>query len=227
MELLSIATARSVWLFDINELNPRGKSIFPELLEWLQEEYHFAKAPKSLTDVDETEALAFSQGTFQVREEIFVDVELKVYRDGLVANTWSSTRETDVFLGNVLNSAAEEFSLAYKPEMVRRKMYLSEINVRSPKEIAAINPRLYQFANKIKTLLPSNGKTDFEPAGVMIAPVQDMSPTSIAAFRFERKNGTSPDEHKFYSVAPLHTDDHLELLKDFEILLMGDNRSEA
>ena len=221
MELLNVITARSTWLFDLNELNPRGKTLLPELLEWLKDEYHFEKAPKSSTDVDETKALVFSQGTFQVKEEIFVNVELKVYTDGLVASTWSSTRDTDGFLGNVLSSAAEEFSLAYRPEIVRRKMYLSELHVKSFKELAGINPKLIEFAEKIRTLIPGNVRLPFEPAGVMIAPLQGFTSISIAPFRFERKNGTSPDEHKYYSVAPLHTDDHLKLLDSFEQDLMA------
>jgi hypothetical protein len=220
MELVSVATARAAWLFDIAELNPRGKSIFPEILEWLEEEYHFEKAPKSATDLDENKAFAFSRGKFQAGEEIFVDVELKIFTDGLVATSSSSTRDTEAFLESVLKSAAEEFSLAYKPETVRRKLYVSELNVRSSKDLAGINPKLAQVAEKISELLPQNVKLPYEIAGVMISPVQGVSNISISPFRFERKLNTSPDEHKFYSTAPLHTDEHLELLDWFEIQFM-------
>jgi hypothetical protein len=221
MELLSVNSARSVWLFDISELNPRGKSLFPELFEWLKDEYHFEKSPESITDVDETKAFVFSRGTFQVKEEIFIDVELKIYNDGLVANTWSSTRETDAFLESVLKSAAEEFSLPYKPEIVRRKMYFSELNVRSLRDLAGINPLLTQFSDKIAELLPKTMRLPFEFSGVMFSPIQGIAPISISPFRFERKLNTSPDEHKYYSTAPLHTDDHLKLLEWYEQNLMG------
>ena len=221
MELLSVATARSVWLFDLNELNPRGKSLFPELFEWLKDEYHFEKAPKSTADVDETKAFVFSQGNFQVKEEIFVAVELKVYNDGLVANTWSSTQETDAFLEDVLRSAATEFSLAYKPEIIRRKMYFSELNVRSLRNLAGINPTLVQLANKVAELVPGCLGISFEFAGAMVSPIQSMTPAIVSPFRFERKNNTSPEEHKYYSTAPLHTDDHLRVLDWFEQNLMA------
>ena len=216
MELVSVATARVAWLFDIAELNPRGKSIFPEILEWLEEEYHFEKAPKSATDLDDSKALSFSRGTFQVQEEIFVDVELKIFSDGLVAHTWSSTRNSEAFLDNILKSAADEFNLTYKPEIVRRKICLSELNVRSSKELIGINPKLAQIAEKVSELLPKNIKLAYEFAGLAVWPIQGVSNTSIAPFRFERKLNTSPDEHKFYSTAPLHTDEHLELLDWFE-----------
>src|SRR5260370_38570547 len=127
MELVSVATARVAWLFDIAELNPRGKSIFPEILEWLEEEYHFEKAPKSATDLDETKAFAFSRGNFPAGEEIFVDVELKIFTDGLVASSSSSTQETYAFMESVLKSAAGIFNSAYKLEIERLKMLLCVI----------------------------------------------------------------------------------------------------
>ena len=123
MELLSVLTARSVWLFDLAELNPGGKSVFPELFDWLKETYNFEKAPKSVEDADPTKALVFSRGKYQAQEEIFVHVaELKLYNDGLIATTQSSTRDTDAFLDDVLKTASQEFSLSYKPEMIRRKL---------------------------------------------------------------------------------------------------------
>src|SRR5207248_11230692 len=96
MQLLNVITARSVWLFDIAELNPRGKALFPDLFEWLKEAYDFQKVPSSLTDVDDTKAFVFSNGQYQAKEEIFVHVELKIYNDGLMANTQSSTRDTEI-----------------------------------------------------------------------------------------------------------------------------------
>jgi hypothetical protein len=221
MELISVVTARVVWLFDIAELNPKGKSIFPELLEWLQEEFHFQKAPKSVDELDDTKALTFSRGTFQAGEEIFVDVELKIFSDGLVASTWSSTRNAESFLESVLESAAEEFNLIYKPEIVRRRIYVSELNVRSSKDLVGVNPALVEVASEISRLLPQNLRLPYEFSGIMFSQVQDLSNIAISPFRFERKLKTSPGEHKFYSTAPLHTDEHLKFLGWFEDRFMS------
>ncbi|MGH9327692.1 MAG: hypothetical protein ACRD2B_13565 [Terriglobia bacterium] len=216
MELLNVLNARAAWLFDVNELNPHGKSIFPEIFEWLEDEYHFVKAPKSITDVDETKGYSFTQGTFQAKEEIFVTVELNIYTDGLVANSWSSTRNTEAFLENVLKSAADEFSLTFRPDIVTRKIYTSELNVKSDRQLAGINPALAQLAERLTELLPGNLKPAFEVGGVTISPVQAMAPQMLSPFRIERKLNTSPEEQKYYSKAPLHTDSHLELLSWFE-----------
>jgi hypothetical protein len=218
MQLLNVITARSVWLFDIAELNPRGKALFPDLFEWLKDAYDFQKVPSSLTDVDDTKAFVFSNGQYQAKEEIFVHVELKIYNDGLMANTQSSTRDTDRFLEDVLISASAEFSLNFRPEMIRKKLYLSELNVSSLKHFA--NPGFERFATKIAQATSSNGPFDFEFGGVSFWPRQTFPPLAVAAFHFERKLNTDRDQHKYFSRAPLQTDDHLQLLTDFEAELM-------
>lgn len=219
MKLLNVITARSVWLFDLNELNPRGKSLYGELFEWLKDAYSFEKAPSSFTDVDDTKALVFSRGQFQVKEEIFVAVELKIYNDGLIANSWSSTRDTDLFLADTLKSAASEFNL--NPDMIIRKRHMSEINVTSERDLNTVNPLLSEFAKKVAALLPADIPLPYEFGGVVFPPTQGPAVVSIAPFKFERKINTAPSDHKFYSSSPTHTDEHLELLNWFEGNLMG------
>ena len=222
MELLNISMARAVWLLDIAELNPRGKTIMPELLEWAKEEYHFEKAPSSVTDIDEkTKSLDFDRGQFQVREEFFVDVALKIFNDGFVAETCSSTRDSEAFLKDVVESATKEFSLAYKPEMVRAKMSTSEVFIRSIKDLTGINPKLSEFMAKMANLIPTNPGSDYTVASIAFWAVRRPLPEmSLAQFRFERKVGSLPHENKYYSSAPLHTDDHLALLDEFETTFM-------
>jgi len=219
MQLLNVSTARSAWLFDIAELNPRGKALFPDLFEWLKDAYDFQKIPSSLTDVDETKAFVFSNGQYQAKEEIFVHVELKIYNDGLIANTQSSTRDTDRFLEDVLISASAEFSLNFRPEMIRKKIYLSELYFFSLKNFT--NPNLEKFADKISQATSSNGHLDFEFGGVTFWPRQSFPPLAISAFHVERKQNTDRDEHKYFSKAPLQTDDHLRLVTDFEAEFMA------
>jgi hypothetical protein len=221
MELLNVNTARVVWLFDIAELNPRGKSLFPEILEWLKEEYHFEKAPATVADLDETKALTFSRGQFQVRDEIFVDVELKLFSDGLVANTQSSTRDTETFLEDVMKTAIKEFSLAFRPDTIRFKLYASEIYVRSVKQLVGINPRLLEFSSQIASLIPGNEHLSYEFAGLKFWPTHPMPNVSIAPFEFERKLNSLPKENKYYSRAPLHTDHHITMLGEFEAAFMA------
>lgn len=211
MELLNVVTARTIWLFDMNEINPTGKNVFPELIEWLKDQYHFEKYPSSVTDVDDSKGLAFSRGQFQAREEIFIAVELKIYTDGLVANTWSSTRDSDAFLVDVVDSAKRDFSLAFHANDVR-KLYLSEVNVRSSINLPSLNPKLIEFSDKISKLT----NHDFEFAGVSFWPRQSHPANNIPAFCLERKVKTDGAENKYYSRASFHTDNHLKIIEEME-----------
>src|SRR5947209_12633647 len=149
MELLSVIRARSIWLFDLQDLNPRGKDIESHLIDWMRDHCHFSKCPSSIYDRDANQALTFTNGSFQVREEFFISVDMmSIYNDGLVADTRSSTKDTDAFLEDVLNSAVRDFSLVYKPEMIRQKLYISELNVRSDRPLGNINPKLQAFVRK-------------------------------------------------------------------------------
>lgn len=222
MELLNVSMARSVWIFPISELNPRGKTVMPELLEWLKDNYSFDKAPSSVAELDPTtKAFVFERGQFQVKEEIFIDVGLKVFNDGLVAETQSSTHDSDAFIEDVLTEATKEFSLAYKPQMIGRKLRFSELYVHSMKALAGINPKASEFAAKIANLVPAKLGIPFDVAAFGFWPTQlTVPPIVLGPFRIERKLNTLPAEGKYYSTAPLHTEDHLQLLDEFESSFM-------
>jgi len=222
VELLNITAARVVWFFDLAELNPRGKTIMPDFLDWLKENYRFEKAPSSITDLDEkTKALVFERGQFQVKEEFFVDVGLKIYNDGLIAETQSSTHDSEAFLQDALQLATKDFNLVYKPQMLRNKLYFSELHVRSTKNLVGINPELADFAAKIASLVPSQMEIPYEFAGFSFWATRAMPHVVLGPFRLERKLGTLPEERKYYSTSPTHTEDHLKLLDDFEAIFMS------
>src|SRR5881296_1059274 len=111
MELLSVIRARSVCLFDLNELNPRWKAVYPELIQRLKDKYAFAKVPASQFDYEkDSNALAWIDGRFRVAEG-FVSVDLRIYFDGVVVDTRSSTNDADLFLHEVFELVNSEFGL--------------------------------------------------------------------------------------------------------------------
>jgi hypothetical protein len=204
MELLNINTARATWL------------------EWLKETYHFDKAPSSITYLDATtNALSCERGQIQIKEEIFVDINLKIFNDGIVAETQSSTHDSDSFLEDVLKLSAKDFSLTNRPTMIRNKVYFSELNVECPKNLNGMNPKLAEFAAKITRLVPSKIENRFDFAAIGFWPTIAVPHIVLGPFRFERKLHTYPSENKYYSTAPFHTDDHLKMLDEFETIFMS------
>ncbi|MGH9357858.1 MAG: hypothetical protein ACRD1O_01625 [Terriglobia bacterium] len=215
MERLIVSTAKVSWFFEYGELNPQGRDLFGDLIEWLKKQYSFEKSPGSLIDLNpETKALDFKLGRYQVREEVFIAVELSLYSDGIIANSWSSTKETEEFLHNVFTMAAAEFHLNFDPRIIRSKMYLSEVQYYSEHQLESINPKL----KEISETLASIGGRDCEFAGIQFW----FDPTKLPAkapFRIERKQNTDFGDNRYYSIAPLQTHEHIAALKEIENLL--------
>jgi len=215
MELLSVIKARSIWLFDGNDLNPRGKRIHPELLGWLKDTYRFSRVPSSIDDLDETKALAFINGSFQISPENIISVDLKVYNDGVVVDTRSSTKASDEFIDEMLTSMINQFDLAHSPEIIRKRLYLSELNVRCKGSLPSLNPKLKPFADKISRLV----NAEVELCSIGFWPGQKTT-APFSPFRFERKLNAEFSENRYYAAAPLQTDDHFELLNELETILV-------
>jgi len=154
---------------------------------------------------------------------MFVDVALKIFNDGLVAETQSSTHDSDAFLEDVLISATKDFSLAYKPQMIRNRVYFSELYMESLRSLNGINTKISQFAAKLTGLVPNKVENLFECAAIGFWPTYATARSNIVIgpFRFERKLNTLPTENKYYSTAPMHTDDHIALLQEFESTFMS------
>ena len=218
MQLLNINSAKAIWLFDLLDLNPRGDAVLSELLEWLKSTYGFLKYPSSPVDFDQnTQTLSFIGGKFlsgkdETGKERYIYVDLIVYKDGLVASTRSSTKDTDRFLEEALQAACAKFNLPYRSDLVTKKLYLSEIDVRLDKPLNLIHPIVQSMESTISSLL---GKVGFEFSGFTFSP-EPKAPWQYSQFRIERKLNTPWSENRYYSIAPLHTEDHLGLIEEFE-----------
>jgi|HubBroStandDraft_6_1064221.scaffolds.fasta_scaffold314734_2 hypothetical protein len=221
MRVLNVVTAASTWLFDIADLNPKGKSVFPEILEWIKDTYSFKEAPETAANLDENKGLTFKGGAFQAREEVFVDVQLTIFNDGVVARSSSSTEDTDRFLENVISSAVTEYSLTFDPSMVRRRIYLSELNVRLDKPLVSINPKLTAFADKLSAMCSNTAPTHFELGGISFWTDSTFAVTKTSPFLIERKANAPFNENRFYTKAPLQTEQHIVILAELEAILIS------
>jgi len=223
MEKLSVGVARSIWLFDINELNPAGKSIFPDILVWIGEKYSFGTFPKSIADQDkEKKGYIFKVGEFQ-SEEGAINVNFSLFGDGVVAETWSSTENGDAFLEDLLRSASAKYGLAYKPDLIRTRRYVSEVTFRLDKSLGDINPKISNFCATLNGIFARHHLSPFEMTGMIFAP--DVAATSYQppGFMIERKQGEAFTDNRFWSKSPFTTKEHLFALEEFEKMLAGES----
>lgn len=222
MQVLSINNAHCTWFLPMGDLNPTGKSLFPSLMNWLRDRYHFAKMPASPLDVEKDNSLHFKAGVFQGTRAA-VDVDLNIYGDGMIGRTTSSTADTDEFLEDVLRGAQADLGLFYSPDMVRDRWYSSELIIRLDHPIASLNPRLAAFTEKInacaRNYKASVTMSDFETGGLSFLRDTSTSVFKGGNFSIERRTDAPFSENRFYSKAPFQTADHVTLLIEFEEVL--------
>jgi hypothetical protein len=230
MKLIQTKLARSIWLFDIRDMNPKGKDIIGDLVSWIKESYDFAVAPDSnnplpnatpppTTAAPKAEVplgLTFQRGSFQAEEEIYVAINnLTIYDDGIVIDSASSTEDGDKFGIDLLKSAAQEFALTFDADTVRKRLYLSELVVRSDINLTSLSPILPTFLEKI-----SSAAVPFAVGGISFWTDADAA-SRHKTFRFERQAGRALDENRYFSDAQMETKAHFIALQEFERLVMG------
>jgi hypothetical protein len=165
--------------------------------------------------------LVFQRGHFQVRDELLIALNaMTIYSDGIVIDTSSSTDDGDRFGQDLLESAAREFSLSYDSETVRRKLYLSELIVRSDISMDALNAVLTRFASELSDAIDDDPRPRFRVAGLSFS-TDPHNPAAHKILVLERQAGKSFDERRYYSQAPLQTDVHFGLLEDLEKAILG------
>jgi hypothetical protein len=219
MQLLNVALARSVWLFDPNELNPTGKSLFPDILRWIGEKYSFQTFPKSNADVDkEASGFLFKFGQYQT-DNAAINVNFSFFNDGISAESWASTEKTDDFVEDVLSSAALKYGLAYGPNTVRTRWYVSEVNVHLDHPAKNAAPRMTKLCDTMTEIFQNHGLPAFELTTIGCAPDPTGKSYKPPGFMIERKLGAPFSENKYWSKSPFTTADHLRVLREFEQML--------
>jgi hypothetical protein len=213
MKLLSVGLAKALWFMDINELNPGGKDIFTHLFPALIEDYKFTTYPKRGGDLGD--GMKFTFGEWVKDDGTVLPLNVTIFNDGIAADTWSSTQDSEAVLEAILGELPK-LGFAYDPEMVRRKAYLSRLNVKCSKQLHSLNPGLVEFAGRVASAV---GGITFEMAAIELWPDQTQA-VKPANFSFQRKIGETPSD-RYWSQAPVPTDKHLELLEHLEVLLSG------
>jgi hypothetical protein len=216
MTVLNVKTARAIWLVDSRDLNPHGIDILP-ILAAIRDRYNFQTFPKTADEADETAAtgIVFMNGSFAVASTRHTIVKATLFGDGLVVDSALSTDFCEAFLADALTFLSSQFGLTYNAEMVHTKIYLSELIVRTDKDLN----RLFASLSTVRDQLNLLTGHHFEPVGFGFNLDTKVSTARPAAFKFEREINKPFAQRRYYSSAPLRTSQHENLLGQMEALL--------
>jgi hypothetical protein len=205
-----------VWLFPTEDMNPRGLDIRP-LLAAVQQRYAFQKSPPSAEDFPGSGGLEFGAGGFGFNDELIAVVALKIFSDGLIAETKHSTDASDAVLQDAIAFAVERFGWSFDEAMVNTKAYFSEIVVNADVDIGGAGDKLQKIAALLSERSP---ETPVVPVGLRFG-VNPASPGGIRVplFVVERRANVPFEENRYFSQAPATTERHLHLLEEIEKIL--------
>lgn len=217
MKLLSVNLARSIWLGNVSDFNPRGMSLYSILFPFLMNTYKFRKPPP-VGSADLIKGVVFGDGEFTVNNSDHpIGINITFYNDGIIAETGASTDLSDAFLEDVFNRFSEIFKMPHYQEVIKKMVYLSQVYVTTNKSLEVINPKLKQISQYLSDNVERGGM-DFQVSGIIVMPDQ-LDKVSPAPFRLERAVTVPFSENRYFSAAPLPTSKHLELLDKLEGIL--------
>ncbi len=113
-----------------------------------------------------------------------------------------------------------EIDLVPYQEVLRSKLYLSELYVQTKKSLNSLNPKLSAFAKHLTSLIVGHEHHPiaFETSGLSFWTDPGIG-SPPGSFRFERVIDVPFNTNRYYSSAPLQTDAHLKMLEELENIL--------
>ncbi|MEW6660152.1 MAG: hypothetical protein AB1424_15970 [Thermodesulfobacteriota bacterium] len=220
MKLLTVKQARSIWLTYLIDLNPRGLDLLA-LIPIIRDKYRFLELSPTIDKINkETKEVKFGLGNLQ-KNKLSIGVDLSIYNDGLIADTRSSTNDSDAFLDEFLNWVSTEFGFMPYQEVLRTKLYISELVVQTEKSLNTLNPKLVKFAKHLNSLILGHEHQPiaFQTTGILFWTDPTAGNNPPGPFRFERLIDTPFRENRYYSAAPLQTEVHYGMLEELENIL--------
>jgi hypothetical protein len=220
MKILFVGLARAVWLFEFGELNPTGKSLQP-VIEGIGKKYQFAKVPQNMVDLGDTKGLIFTAGTFRNSKDVPILVTLKVFNDGFVVDTMSSTDDSTAFLVELNAWLKQEFDIQIPSHA--RKAFLSQIDFECEASMTRLDSKLDGFTQRIESLVkPADGRVRHFELSALNFWTEDVNvPGAPPIVKFERKISAPFAANHYFSQAPVETNAHKQLLLEFELLLQS------
>jgi hypothetical protein len=216
MDIRQILLARTIQFFKIG-----SPGYLPEIAQKIKERYEFVVSPRSedllSQSPDATKAAEFKHGRVKNIEGRSVIIQqLAVFPDGIVADTTTSTEDSDLFISDLYTWAQGELSADVK---LGHRRYISNLEFQTTNPLEIYAPIFGSIGNAVTKLL-----SDY---GLDVAPYQFSKltlnideigavPPQPAAFQLERRAKVAFKENMWFSQAPLKTKDHIKVLQDLE-----------
>ena len=178
------------------------------------EQFHFQKYPQTLDEFDTQKGMEFVSGRLGKK----TISKFVIWNNILVVESRFTTTETQEMLQEMLLWGTEKFKLTYSPEMIQHYAYVSDLSFYSDAPLLSIDPLLRRIAERIGSSLTKIWQEPilYEPFDLKIGHDPLARKWGIAPFQITRRAEHRFSENKYFSEAPLPTDEHIALLEEYE-----------
>jgi hypothetical protein len=222
MKLSAVLLARALGFIETFDLNPKGQVFYPDVVREIVRRYQFQKFPQEFKDFDEQKGIEFLSG--KAGNEVIE--KLVIYNSGILIDTRSSTDTSETLIKEALAWAKDKFNLNYRPEMIRRFGYVSQITFYSEASLNTLNPALQKLADKVTEVVSMihREKIQYQTSSVTIHHDPLARKNQVAGFTIHPRIDTPFSENKYFSEAPTPTGTHIALLEEFEADVLRQTR---
>jgi hypothetical protein len=218
MQITAIIMARALAFVEVQELNPRGRTFYPDIGAALVQRFNFQVFPQKPEDFDEQKGILFEDGKFP---EGTID-RVQIFTHGILLDTRVSTDVSAKLLHDTLLWAKTQLGLHYEEGMIKRQAFVSQLTFESTLKLTKLNPVLPKAESLISSRLSSSvgQPVHYETTAVLLNLDQSTTKLTPGPFTIERRAEIPFSDNKYFSSAPLSTEDHVGLLQEIEKVLV-------
>lgn len=221
MKIVAVDGGRILDLVPTEEFRSPAGTYFPQLIGAIAAKYEFLTVPTNFAEAVKA-GLKFEHGRAVIDGQQITIKELGIYSDGIICDAYD-TRYADLVLDDFTAWAPEALGTKERISPVRRT-YTSAIVCIFEKSVES---GLGKFSNLCEMLSRSlNDSYGWDYTFNLFRLGFNVDPKTIPHLRstnfvLERRAETLYTENRYFSVAPLKTETHIDLLKRIESELLA------
>jgi hypothetical protein len=189
-----------------------------DFVKGMVERYGFQKFPRTIEEYRQPSTGAvFTLGKMG---NIVIE-NYTVYPQGLVVDTRSSTDDSERVLKDITDWFCTLSGIQPPADGITRRFYLSQVNFRSQRSLDALNPNLHLLSDRLTEIVsaPAKQHLEFQTTGISFQFDATQGIAYSLPLKIERLADAQFSENKYFSSAPLQTDEHIHFLEEFETIL--------
>ena len=219
MRVITNEAGRAIQRLNPDEVRPAGGYYVPDIIRLISERYGFGHQP-SVEDVRKTGAV-FREGRLIAGTRKINIGEIGIYNDSVIA-TSEDTESSDFILNDILAWAQQSIGLR-RPQNQQLRLYenalVVEFDTSLEKSFSIFDATKRSFEKMLVTLYGEGPVVAPYRFAIAVDSMVSRIPPGLQfglQFQIERRIGVPFSLNRFYSVAPLRTKMHVELLEEFE-----------